>query len=152
MATISKINVNGTEYGIRSYVPFASTVPQKIGTFQGCDVYQIIVELTADDLGSHTYAEKKININDFYDILNFSGIYSKYDSTGLKPYEQEIYYPIPERKNIRIEIFQNHQTESGGEGRNTDITVTCDFWNQDTAKKDTSHVYVTITLIKKTRQ
>ena len=151
MAEISKINVNGTEYGIRSYVPFASTVPQKIGTFQGCDVYQIIVELTADDLGSHTYAQKNINISGHYDILNFSGIYSKYYSTGTKPYENEIYYPIPNKKIFHVEIWQKSQQATGAEGNNTDITVTCDFWDSDTAKKDTSHVYVTITLIKRTR-
>ena len=149
MAEISKINVNGTEYGIRSYIPFASTVPQKIGTFQGCDVYQIIVKLNADNLGSNTYASKTITLYNHYDILNFSGVYCKI--VDSQPNYQANYYPIPEKKNLSIEIEQSYPDGSGLLVEKTDITVSCSFWDPDTAKKDTNYAYVILTLIKKTR-
>ena len=148
MAEISKINVNGTEYNIRSYVPFASTVPQKIGTFQGCDVCQIIVELNHDE-NQNRYEQKTINIFNHYDILNISGVYSKYVS-GM-PTPQAYYYPIPDEKKLEVEIWQKSDTGTGGEYFSTDITVRCDFWDKTTAERDTNCVYVTLTLIKRTR-
>lgn len=152
MADISKINVNGTEYNIRSYIPFASTVAEKIGTFQGNNIYQIIVQLTIDDKkeGS-TYASKTITLHNHYDVLNFSGIYQSIGNVG-QPASDAFYYQIPEKKNLHVDIKQNFPDGSGliG-GEKTDITVSCDFWNQDTAKKDTNSVYVILTLIQKTR-
>lgn len=152
MADISKINVNGTEYNIRSYIPFASTVAEKIGTFQGNNIYQIIVQLTIDDKKeSTTYASKTITLHNHYDVLNFSGIYEPIGNVGQPSYNAS-YCQIPEKKNLRIDIKQNYPDGSGFiGGKETDITVSCDFWNQDTAKKDTSYVYVILTLIQKTR-
>ena len=152
MADISKINVNGTEYDIRSYVPFASTVAEKIGTFQGNNIYQIIVQLTIDDIGSGTtYASKTITLHNHYDVLNFSGIYESIGNVG-QPIYNGSYYQIPEKKNLKIDIKQNYPDGSGFiDGKKTDITVSCDFWNQDTAKKDTNCAYVILTLIQKTR-
>lgn len=151
MADISKINVNGTEYNIRSYVPFASTVAEKIGTFKGNNIYQIIVELNIDDIKSGTTASKTITLHNHYDVLNFSGIYESIGNVG-GPIFNASYYQIPEKKNLKIDIKQNHPDGSGliG-GEKTDITVSCDFWNQDTAKKDTQCAYVILTLIQKTR-
>ena len=147
MAEISKINVNETEYNIRSYVPFASTVPQKIGTFQGCDVCQIIVELKHDE-NQNRYEQKTITIYPHYDILNISGVYNKIVSNA--PGTQATYYPIPDEKKLEVKIEQTYQVGSA-ESHHTDITIKCDFWDEATAKRDTNYVYVTLTLIKRTR-
>ena len=151
MAEISKINVNGTEYDIRSYVPFASTVAEKIGNFKGNNIYQIIVGLNIDDKGSGTtYASKTITLHNHYDILNFSGIYEPIGMVGQPAYATS-YSQIPERKHLRIDITQNSPSGSDSFVKKTDISVSCDFWNQVTAKQDTKSVYVILTLIQKTR-
>lgn len=153
MAEISKINVNGTEYDIRSYVPFASSVATKIGTFQNTSVYQIIVELTEDNIRigeaiDPTYAEKSIILNANYDILNISGVYEKKESDTSALVAT--YCPIPDKKDLQVNIVQRPYQGTTLVG-DTTITIKCNFWDPDTAKKDTNCAYITLTLIGKTR-